>query len=89
VREDLAVVVADSVAAAEVVGAIRAAGGGELASVEIFDVYRGAQVGEGRVSLAMHLEFRAADRTLTDEEVSAIRERIAGALAEIGGMIRA
>ena len=89
VREDLAVVVADTVAAAEVVGAIESAGGSELAAVEIFDVYRGAQVGEGRVSLALHLEFRAADRTLTDEEVAAIRERIVGALAEIGGTIRA
>ena len=89
VREDLAVVVADTVAAAEVVAAIESAGGRELASVEIFDVYRGAQVGEGRVSLALHLEFRADDRTLTDEEVAAIRERIVGALAQIGGTIRA
>ena len=89
VREDLAVVVADAVAAAEVLDAIRAAGGAELASVEIFDVYRGAQVGEGRVSLAVHLEFRAADRTLTDEEVAAIRERIVAGLAAIGGTIRA
>ena len=89
VREDLAVVVADSVAADEVVSAIQSAGGTELASVEIFDVYRGAQVGEGRVSLALHLEFRAADRTLTDEEVAKIRARIVTALAEIGGTIRA
>jgi len=89
VREDLAVVVADSVAAAEVVDAIQSAGGSELASVEIFDVYRGAQVGEGRVSLALHLEFRAADRTLTDEEVAEIRGRVISALAEIGGTIRA
>ena len=89
VREDLAVVVADSVAAAEVVEAIRSAGGSELASVEIFDVYRGAQVGEGRVSLALHLEFRAADRTLTDEEVAEIRGRVVAALAQIGGTIRA
>ena len=41
------------------------------ARAEVFDVYRGAQVGEGRASLAVRLEFRAADRTLTDEEVAA------------------
>ena len=90
VREDLAVVVADGVAAGEVVDIVRDAGGAELAHVEIFDSYRGAQVGEGRVSLALHLEFRAADRTLTDEEVAARRRRIAEALAKrAGGELRA
>ena len=76
VREDLAVVVADAVAGRR--GRRRScagAGGAELARVEVFDVYRGAQVGEGRVSLALHLEFRAADRTLTDEEVAAAARR--------------
>ena len=48
------------------------AGGGELLrSAEVFDLYEGEQVGEGRKSLALRLEFRAADRTLTDEEVAA------------------
>ena len=52
-------------------------------------MYRGAQVGEGRVSLALHLEFRAADRTLTDEEVAEIRGRVSPRSREIGGTIRA
>ncbi|HLW94643.1 MAG TPA: phenylalanine--tRNA ligase subunit beta [Solirubrobacteraceae bacterium] len=90
VREDLAVVVAEGVSAASVIAAIRSAGGASLASVEVFDVYRGAQVGEGRVSLALHLEFRAEDRTLTDEDVAAAREQIAAALREaVGGELRA
>jgi len=90
VREDLAVVVSDEVAAGEVVEVVREAGGSQLARVEVFDVYRGAQVGEGRVSLALHLEFRAGDRTLTDEDVSAHRARIAAALARrLGGELRA
>jgi phenylalanyl-tRNA synthetase beta chain len=89
-REDLAVVVADGVAAAEVIAVVREAGGPALAGVEVFDVYRGAQVGEGRVSLALHLEFRAADRTLLDEEVAALRAQIATALAErLDGELRA
>jgi phenylalanyl-tRNA synthetase beta chain len=47
-------------------------------------------VGEGRVSLALRLEFRAADRTLTDEEVTAPRGKIVAALADkLGGEIRA
>jgi phenylalanyl-tRNA synthetase beta chain len=90
VREDLAVLVADSVSAGEVLEVVRAAGGEQLASAEVFDVYRGAQVGEGRVSLALHLQFRAADRTLTDEDVSVAREAIARALRErLGGELRA
>ncbi|HEY7966070.1 MAG TPA: phenylalanine--tRNA ligase subunit beta [Solirubrobacteraceae bacterium] len=90
VREDLAVVVAEGVSAESVIAAVHAAGGESLASVEVFDVYRGAQVGEGRVSLALHLEFRASDRTLTDEDVAAARARIAAALRErVGGELRA
>jgi phenylalanyl-tRNA synthetase beta chain len=55
----------------------------------VFDVYTGEQVGEGRVSLALHLEFRAPDRTLTDEDVAPVRERIVAALQqELGGELR-
>ncbi|MFL5819494.1 MAG: phenylalanine--tRNA ligase subunit beta [Solirubrobacteraceae bacterium] len=90
VRQDLAVVVTDTVPAARVVDVVQRAGGGELSRVEVFDVYRGPQVGEGRVSLALALEFRAPDRTLTDQEVATHRERIAAALAdELGGTLRA
>ena len=68
---------------------VRGAGGELLARVEVFDVYRGEQVGEGRVSLALHLEFRAPDRTLTDEDVAPVREAIVAALRdELGGELR-
>jgi phenylalanyl-tRNA synthetase beta chain len=88
VHQDLAVVVAEDVEAARVMAAVTEAGGELLRSVEIFDLYRGEQVGEGRKSLAVRLEFRAADRTLTDEEVAAVRERIKQSLAELGGSLR-
>jgi phenylalanyl-tRNA synthetase beta chain len=89
IRQDLAVVVPDAVAAADVLEVVRSAGGGLLRSVEVFDVYRGAQVGEGRMSLALRLEFRAPDRTLTDEEVAQRRSKIVAALAErLGGELR-
>ena len=72
VREDLAVIVADNVAAAEVLTVVRRAGAPLLASAEVFDVYRDAErLGEGNVSLALRLAYRAPDRTLTDEEVAA------------------
>ena len=64
-------------------------GGGELLrSAEVFDLYQGEQLGEGRKSLALRLEFRAADRTLTDEEVAGLRDSIAARLGEIGGTLR-
>jgi len=66
------------------------AGGDLLRRAEVFDVYRGEQVGEGRVSLALALEFRAPDRTLTDDEVAELRVAIADALErEVGGELRA
>ncbi|MGH2987994.1 MAG: hypothetical protein ACRDLO_15095, partial [Solirubrobacterales bacterium] len=51
-------------------------------------LYRGEQLGEGRKSLALRLEFRAPDRTLTDAEVAELRERIKAELAGIGGSLR-
>jgi phenylalanyl-tRNA synthetase beta chain len=55
----------------------------------VFDVYRGEQIGAGRTSLALRLEFRAPDRTLTDEEVAERRAKIVGALRErLGGELR-
>ena len=64
-------------------------GGGELLrSAEVFDLYRGEQLGEGKKSLALRLSFRAADRTLTDEEVAERRAAITTALEKIGGTLR-
>jgi phenylalanyl-tRNA synthetase beta chain len=89
VRQDIAVVVADDVPAARVLDVIRTTGGALLRGAEVFDVYRGAQVGAGRASLAIRLEFRAPDRTLTDEEVAERREQIVSALREqLGGELR-
>jgi phenylalanyl-tRNA synthetase beta chain len=90
VREDLAVIVADSVSAAEVLAVARRAGGSLLTRAEVFDVYRDAErLGTGNVSLALRLHFRAPDRTLTDEEVAARRRKIAGALSEqLEGRVR-
>ena len=64
VNQDVALVVDASVPAADVESALRSGGGELLESVRLFDVYTGAQLGEGRKSLAYALTFRAADRTL-------------------------
>ncbi|MDX6640514.1 MAG: phenylalanyl-tRNA synthetase beta chain [Solirubrobacteraceae bacterium] len=86
-RQDIAVVVADEVPAGRVVAVVREAGGRLLEAVRVFDRY---PLGDDRVSLALHLEFRAPDRTLTDEDVAPVRESIVAALRdELGGELRA
>jgi phenylalanyl-tRNA synthetase beta chain len=70
---DLAFVVGDDIPAAHVEHTLREAGGSLLIDVELFDVYRGDQLGEERRSLAFRLRFQAGDHTLTDEEVAEAR----------------
>jgi phenylalanyl-tRNA synthetase beta chain len=91
VREDLAVVVPESVSAASLLDTVRRAGAPLLETVDVFDVYRNPErLGEGNVSLALRLSYRAPDRTLRDEEVARQREQITRALAEeLGGRVRA
>jgi phenylalanyl-tRNA synthetase beta chain len=86
--QDIAIVVDEGTTAAEIERAVRAGGGDLLRSVRPFDLYRGEQIGEGRKSLALRLEFRAPDRTLTEAEVAERRTAIEAALAEIGGGLR-
>jgi phenylalanyl-tRNA synthetase beta chain len=88
VYQDLAVVVPADVAAASVREAIASAGGELLRSASVFDLYEGEQLGDGRKSLALRLEFQAADRTLTDEEVAVQRTAIEAELTKVGGTLR-
>ncbi len=87
-RQDIAVVLPDTVPAAEVLDRVRAAGGDTLDRADVFDVYSSEQIGEGRRSLALALSFRSLEGTLTDEDIAPVRERIVSALAEIGGELR-
>jgi phenylalanyl-tRNA synthetase beta chain len=89
-RMDLSVTLPKDVPAATVVASVREAGGSLLAGARVFDLYHGEQVGAGRKSLALALSFRAPDRTLTDEDVAPLRERIVAALRDgLGGELRA
>jgi phenylalanyl-tRNA synthetase beta chain len=88
-KEDVALVVAADMPAAEVEAALRAGAGELLESVRLFDVYTGEQVGEGRKSLAFALRFRAPDRTLTEADTSAARDAaVARAAQETGAVQR-
>jgi phenylalanyl-tRNA synthetase beta chain len=88
IQQDLAIVVGEEVPAAAVRETVLSAGGELLRSATVFDLYRGDQIGAGRKSLALRLEFRAPDRTLTDEEVAERRTAITEALEGIGGALR-
>jgi phenylalanyl-tRNA synthetase beta chain len=82
VLQDRAWWFAPDVPAADVIATVRDAGGPLLRRAEIFDVYPT----DDRVSLAVRLEFRADDRTLTDDEVAQRRAKIDAAVAErLGG----
>ncbi len=87
-KEDVALVVDDSVAAADVEAALRSGAGDLLESIRLFDVYTGAQVGEGKKSLAFALRFRAPDRTLTEDETGAARDAAVAAAAERVGAVQ-
>jgi phenylalanyl-tRNA synthetase beta chain len=88
-KEDLALVVADSVPVSEVSASLTEGAGDLLESVRLFDVYRGAQVAEGHRSLAFSLRFRATDRTLDAGEIQAARQAaIDSAARNCGAILR-
>lgn len=89
VYEDLAVVVDEETLAVRVRDLIAQTGAPLLRSVVLFDVYRGKQIGSGKKSLAYRLTYQADDRTLTDQDVARVREKIIRRLErEIGAAIR-
>ena len=86
VRRDIALVAAADVTNDTVVKTIRKNGGKELVKVAIFDIFKSKDLKDGRRSLAYALEFRSAERTLTDEEVGRTFQRIVEALKATPGI---
>ena len=87
--QDVALIVDHSLPAAEVISALQRGGGSELESVELFDRYEGDPIPVGSVSLAFTLTIRAADRTLTGEEVAVMRSgAVTEALNSCGATLR-
>ncbi|MEV4429169.1 phenylalanine--tRNA ligase subunit beta [Streptomyces sp. NPDC049602] len=85
--QDVALVVAGDVPAADVEAALTEGAGELLESIRLFDVYTGDQLGEGSKSLAYALKFRATDRTLTVDEASAARDAAVALAAERTGAV--
>jgi phenylalanyl-tRNA synthetase beta chain len=88
VLEDIALVLDETIPAAQVESLIRQTGGKLVAEVKLFDVYRGDQIGAGKKSLAYSLTYQA-EKTLTDKEAAAIRQKIVRRLEnELGAKLR-
>ncbi|OAT68144.1 phenylalanine--tRNA ligase subunit beta [Mycobacteroides immunogenum] len=88
VHQDVSLVVAATVPADAVTGALRDGAGELLEDVRLVEVYTGPQVGEGNKSLNFRLRFRAADRTLTEDEATAARVAAVASTAERVGAIQ-
>jgi phenylalanyl-tRNA synthetase beta chain len=89
VFQDVSLVVDADIAAQTVEQAVRDGAGELLEDVRLFDVYTGPQLGESRKSLTFALRFRAADRTLTEDEASAARDAAVRCAAErVGAELR-
>lgn len=85
---DLAIVCDESLPASRLQKAIAGTAGSLLETLEIFDVYRGAQIGECKKSVAYALSLRAKDHTLTDGECDCVIEKILAELEALGARLR-
>lgn len=85
---DLAFAVSHQMPAGDLKAVLTEAAGECLASIVLFDIFRGEQLGEGMRSLAFRLRFEAPDRTLTDEEVAKARQRCIEAAKTAGASLR-
>ncbi|MDR2047409.1 MAG: phenylalanine--tRNA ligase subunit beta [Clostridiales bacterium] len=97
VERDLALIVDDAIDADTVVGVIKkyagsnsdSDSGGLLEKINIFDVFKGAQIPEGKKSLALSLVFRSCDRTLNDAEINdTIKRILEGIKTDLNGELR-
>jgi phenylalanyl-tRNA synthetase beta chain len=88
VFQDVSLIVGEDIAAQTVVDAVRDGAGELLEDVRLFDVYTGPQIGDGRKSVTLALRFRAADRTLTEDEASAARDAAVKTAADRVGAVQ-
>jgi len=85
VERDFAFVVASDVPAEKLIRAVKGADKALIQSVSLFDVFEGGSLGAGRKSLAVSVTLQAMDRTLTDQDITAVSERIVAAVAKATG----
>lgn len=88
VNRDLSMMCSKSILAGEIENCIRENAGEYLENLELFDVYEGTQIAVGYKSLAYSLSFRAKDKTMEEEEITRIMNRIIKALAKMNVELR-
>ncbi len=88
VKVDVALECPEDLAQARLVEVVHAAGKGLVHDVELFDVYRGENLGAGRKSLAYHVALQALDRTLTDKDCAKFLDRVERLAADLGARLR-
>ena len=76
IQKDLAVLVDKNIPSEEIAKLIKKSAGSLLTNVEVFDVYEGKNIGENKRSIAYSLSFGKQDRTLTDEEVNDVMNKV-------------
>ncbi|MBQ3584720.1 MAG: phenylalanine--tRNA ligase subunit beta [Lachnospiraceae bacterium] len=89
VNRDISMVMPKDIQVGQVEEVIRKKGGNLLESLNLFDIYEGSQIKEGFKSVAYSVSFRAKDKTLADNEVQEIMDKILKALSEMGIELRA
>ena len=76
VARDLAFVLNADIAASDIIRAVKKVGGGLVTNCEVFDIYQGANIAEGKKSMAITVTYRKDDATLTEKEISDVEEKI-------------
>ena len=79
---DIALLVEEDVLVGDLEAIILENGGSILEKLQLFDVYRGKQIGEGQKSVAFALTYRAADKTLTEDEVAKVHNKVLSELKD-------
>ena len=79
---DIALIVKDEIFVKQIEDIIKANGGGLVESYKLFDVYKGAQIEEGHKSIAYSITYRSAEKTLTDEDVAVVHDKILSELSD-------
>ena len=82
VERDIALVVSSDVTAGELLAAVKRASSKLIRSTEVFDVYEGEHIGQGRKSVALRITYQAPDHTLKEEEIAPVHERILALLKD-------
>ncbi len=85
VVRDIALLVDVGTKVVEVLNLIHAAGGPLVKDIDLFDMYEGEEIPQGKKNLAFHIIYQADDRTLTDKEVNKLQEKVIQTLEEEGG----